>query len=157
MELRTKARRLQAEHGLDLLIVDYLQLMQATTTSRDANRVQEVSEISRGLKAPGPRAEGPGPGPLPAVAPAGDARVDASRASRTCASRAPSSRTRTWSSSCGARRTSAGEESDVSDGEVINLHLAKHRNGPTGELKLWFKKSQTRFVSYAGERYAEAV
>jgi replicative DNA helicase len=51
MELRTKARRLQAEHGLDLLIVDYLQLMQATTNSRDANRVQEVSEISRGLKA----------------------------------------------------------------------------------------------------------
>jgi len=51
MELRTKARRLQAERGLDLLIVDYLQLMQATTNSRDANRVQEVSEISRGLKA----------------------------------------------------------------------------------------------------------
>ena len=51
MELRTKARRLQAEAGLDLLIVDYLQLMQATTTTRDANRVQEVSEISRGLKA----------------------------------------------------------------------------------------------------------
>ncbi|MCI0345134.1 MAG: replicative DNA helicase, partial [Chloroflexi bacterium] len=51
MELRTKARRLQAEAGLDLVIVDYLQLMQATTTSRDANRVQEVSDISRGLKA----------------------------------------------------------------------------------------------------------
>jgi len=51
MELRTKARRLQAEAGLDLVIVDYLQLMQAATTSRDANRVQEVSEISRGLKA----------------------------------------------------------------------------------------------------------
>jgi replicative DNA helicase len=51
MELRTKARRLQAEAGLDLVIVDYLQLMQASTASRDANRVQEVSEISRGLKA----------------------------------------------------------------------------------------------------------
>jgi replicative DNA helicase len=51
MELRTKARRLQAEAGLDLVIVDYLQLMQATVTSRDSNRVQEVSEISRGLKA----------------------------------------------------------------------------------------------------------
>src|SRR4029077_12377139 len=51
MELRTKARRLQAEAGLDLLVVDYLQLMQGTSTSRDAKRVQEVSEISRGLKA----------------------------------------------------------------------------------------------------------
>jgi replicative DNA helicase len=51
MELRTKARRLEAEQkGLDLVIVDYLQLMQASTPSRDANRVQEVSEISRGLK-----------------------------------------------------------------------------------------------------------
>ncbi len=51
MELRTKARRLEAEqHGLDLIIVDYLQLMQASTPSRDGNRVQEVSEISRGMK-----------------------------------------------------------------------------------------------------------
>src|SRR6187455_2640044 len=51
MELRTKARRLQAQSGLDLLIVDYLQLMQSSVQSRDANRVQEVSEITRGLKA----------------------------------------------------------------------------------------------------------
>jgi replicative DNA helicase len=50
----------------------------------------------------------------------------------------------------------AGEEQDA-DGEVINLKLAKHRNGPTGEIKLWFKKSQTRFVSYAGERYAQVA
>jgi len=51
MELRTKARRLEAEQrGLDLVIVDYLQLMQSSTPNRDNNRVQEVSEISRGLK-----------------------------------------------------------------------------------------------------------
>ena len=51
MELRTKTRRLEAEqHGLDLVIVDYLQLMQASTSNKDSNRVQEVSEISRGLK-----------------------------------------------------------------------------------------------------------
>ena len=47
MELRTKARRLQAEHNLDLIVVDYLQLMQGRNTE---NRVQEVSEISRSLK-----------------------------------------------------------------------------------------------------------
>ena len=47
MDLRSKARRLQAEHGLDLIIVDYLQLM---TGRRTENRVQEISEISRGLK-----------------------------------------------------------------------------------------------------------
>src|SRR5262249_23174919 len=47
-EVRSKARRLHAEAGVDLLIVDYLQLMQGR---RNDNRVQEVSEISRGLKA----------------------------------------------------------------------------------------------------------
>ena len=51
MELRTKARRLQAESGLDMIIVDYLQLMQSSSHNKDANRVQEVSDISRGLKA----------------------------------------------------------------------------------------------------------
>jgi len=50
MEMRSKARRLQTEHGVDLLIVDYLQLMQASSHGRHDNRVQEVSEISRSLK-----------------------------------------------------------------------------------------------------------
>jgi replicative DNA helicase len=52
MEMRSKARRLQAEHGVDLVVVDYLQLMQARPGSggRSENRVQEVSEISRNLK-----------------------------------------------------------------------------------------------------------
>ena len=51
MEMRSKARRLQAEHGVDLIIVDYLQLMQATIGGkRNENRVQEISEISRSLK-----------------------------------------------------------------------------------------------------------
>jgi replicative DNA helicase len=50
-EMRSKARRLQAEHGVDLIIVDYLQLMQSTMGGkRNENRVQEVSEISRNLK-----------------------------------------------------------------------------------------------------------
>ncbi len=75
MELRTKARRLQAEAGLDLVIVDYLQLMQATTTNRDANRVQEVSEISRGLKALARELSIPVIALSQSVPPAGDARV----------------------------------------------------------------------------------
>ena len=49
-----------------------------------------------------------------------------------------------------------GTDEPESDGEVIKVKLAKHRNGPTGEIDLWFRKKQTRFVSYAGERYAEA-
>jgi replicative DNA helicase len=51
MEMRSKARRLQAEHGVDLIIVDYLQLMQSSAGGkRNENRVQEISEISRNLK-----------------------------------------------------------------------------------------------------------
>ncbi len=51
MEMRSKARRLMAEHGIDMIIVDYLQLMQSDMGGkRNENRVQEVSEISRSLK-----------------------------------------------------------------------------------------------------------
>lgn len=50
MELRSRARRLQAEHGLDLLIIDYLQLMSGSSRSQSENRQQEISAISRGLK-----------------------------------------------------------------------------------------------------------
>ncbi len=51
MEMRSKARRLQSEHGVDLIIVDYLQLMQSSVGGkRNENRVQEISEISRNLK-----------------------------------------------------------------------------------------------------------
>ncbi len=48
--LRTRARRLKRKHGIDLVIVDYLQLLQGSGKSSDGNRVQEISEISRGLK-----------------------------------------------------------------------------------------------------------
>jgi len=153
MELRTKARRLQAEAGLDLVIVDYLQLMQATTTSRDANRVQEVSEISRGLKALARELS------VPVIA--------LSQLSRQPEMRESKEPRLSDLRESGAieqdadlvlflwREKERGADDGDADGEVVNLKLAKHRNGPTGEVKLWFKKSQTRFLSYAGERYAD--
>ena len=149
MELRTKARRLQAETGLDLVIVDYLQLMQATTTNRDANRVQEVSRDLARAQGPGARAVDPGHRAVAAVAPAGDARVEGaapvgpSRVGRDRAGRRPRD------VPVARQGTRSGRQDQ--DGEVINLKLAKHRNGPTGEIQLWFKKKQTRFVSYAGD------
>ena len=155
MELRTKARRLQAERGLDLLIVDYLQLMQATSNSRDSNRVQEVSEISRGLKSLARELK------VPVIA-----LSQLSRQPEMRESREPRLSDLRESGAIEQdadlvlflwrERDKPGEE-ESADGEVVNLRLAKHRNGPTGEVKLWFRKSQTRFVSYAAERYAEAV
>ena len=156
MELRTKSRRLQAESGLDLIIVDYLQLMQATTTNRDANRVQEVSEISRGLKALARELS------VPVIA--------LSQLSRQPEMRESKEPRLSDLRESGAIEQDAdlvmflwrdkersGPEDQETDGEVINLKLAKHRNGPTGEIQLWFKKRQTRFVSYAGERFAEVA
>src|SRR3954464_4327360 len=153
MELRTKARRLQAESGLDLVVVDYLQLMQATTTNRDSNRVQEVSEISRGLKALARELS------IPVIA--------LSQLSRQPEMRESKEPRLSDLRESGAieqdadlvmflyrEKEKTGEEADL-DGEVINVKLAKHRNGPTGDIQLWFRKSQTRFQSYAGQRYAE--
>jgi len=154
MELRTKARRLQAKSGLDLIVVDYLQLMQAQTQSRDANRVQEVSEISRGLKALARELS------VPVIA--------LSQLSRQPEMRESKEPRLSDLRESGAieqdadlvlflwREKERGAEDQDTEGEVINLKLAKHRNGPTGEVQLYFKKRQTRFVSYAGERYAEA-
>ena len=51
MDLRSKARRLKAEHGLDLIVIDYLQLMQGRPNKNGDNRQHEISEISRSLKA----------------------------------------------------------------------------------------------------------
>ena len=154
MELRTKARRLQAEAGLDMVIVDYLQLMQAQTTTRDANRVQEVSEISRGLKALARELS------VPVVALSQLSRQPEMRESkepRLSDLRESGAIEQDADLVCFLwRDKERGADDADQDGEIINLRLAKHRNGPTGEVQLWFKKRQTRFVSYAGERFAEA-
>ena len=154
MELRTKARRLQAEAGLDMIVVDYLQLMQSTVQSRDANRVQEVSEISRGLKSLARELQ------IPVVA-----LSQLSRQAEMRESKEPRLSDLRESGSIEQdadlvmflwREKERGTEEADADGEVVKLKLAKHRNGPTGEIALWFKKRQTRFVSYAdSERFAE--
>jgi replicative DNA helicase len=153
MELRTKARRLQAEAGIDLVIVDYLQLMQSSTTTRDANRVQEVSEISRGLKALARELK------IPVIA-----LSQLSRQPEMRESKEPRLSDLRESGSIEQdadlvmflwREKERGSDDQQTDGEVVKLKLSKHRNGPTGEIDLWFKKAQTRFVNYAGERYAD--
>ncbi|HWH24479.1 MAG TPA: replicative DNA helicase [Candidatus Limnocylindria bacterium] len=152
MELRTKARRLQAESGLDLIIVDYLQLMQSSLNLRESNRVQEVGEISRGLKALARELQ------VPVIA-----LSQLSRQPEMRTEREPRLSDLRESGSLEQdadlvmflwREKERGEDEDP-DGEVIKLRLAKHRNGPTGEMALYFRKRQTRFVSYADEeRYA---
>ena len=149
MELRTKARRLKMEHGLDLLIVDYLQLMQPSQSNRDGNRVQEVSEISRGLKALA-RELG-----VPVLA--------LSQLSRATELREKAEPRLSDLRESGAieqdadvviflyRESDRTEETNVK-GETITFSVAKHRNGPTGRNQLWFLKDQTRFQNLVRKR-----
>ena len=148
LEMRAKARRLKSETDLGLLIVDYMQLM--SSTGRSENRVQEVSEISRGLKALARELE------VPVVA-------------LSQLSRAPDQRTDRRPQLSDLRDSgSIEQDSDLvmflyrpeyylgpqdKDGNNIEgqseLIIAKQRNGPTGTVPLYFNKAYTRFDSVA--------
>lgn len=140
--LRSKARRLQAQHGIDLLIVDYLQLMHATLEGkRYPNREQEIAEISRGLKGIAKELE------IPVLALAQLSRAVESRQSKI--------------PQLSDLRESGAIENDADvvlfiyreemyDPETeargtADLIIAKHRNGPVGSVRLNFEVSQTRF------------
>lgn len=138
MEMRTKARKLKMEHGLDLIVVDYLQLMQGR--SRE-NRTQEVSEISRFLKLLARELE------VPLIA-----LSQLSRAVESRADRIPQLSDLRESGSIEQdadivmflhREESFDPDTDRKGiGDVI---IAKHRNGPTGQTELAFIKEQARF------------
>jgi replicative DNA helicase len=145
MELRTKARRLEAEqHGIDLVIVDYLQLMQASTPSKDANRVQEVSEISRGLKQLARELK------VPVLA--------LSQLSRGVEQRGSAEPRLSDLRESGSIEQDAdvviflyrdAEQTTDTEVELVKAKIAKHRNGPIGEVPLQFRKSNTRFYTIA--------
>jgi len=147
MELRTKARRLEMEqHGLDLVIVDYLQLMQASVQSREPNRVQEVSEISRGLKQLARELK------VPVIA--------LSQLSRGVEQRGSAEPRLSDLRESGSIEQDAdvviflyrdGEQNPESEVELVKAKIAKHRNGPIGEVPLQFRKSTTRFHSVVRE------
>lgn len=139
-EMRSKARRLNAEHGLDLIIVDYLQLMQGRSSE---SRQQEISEISRSLKALARELK------VPLIA--------LSQLSRSVESRQDKRPMLSDLRESGALEQDADIVSflyreDYYDKETENQHiteiiLAKHRNGPVGSVKLYFKGEYTLFLN----------
>ena len=145
MELRTKARRLEVEQrGLDLIVVDYLQLMQASTSNKDSNRVQEVSEISRGLKQLARELK------VPVLA--------LSQLSRGVEQRGTAEPRLSDLRESGSIEQDSdvviflyrdGEQNPDAEVELIKAKIAKHRNGPIGEVPLQFRKSNTRFYTVA--------
>src|SRR5579859_218603 len=141
--LRSRARRLQAEHGLDLIIVDYLQLMRATNEGkRIQNREQEIAEISRGLKGIAKELN------VPVLA-----LAQLSRAVESRQSKIPQLSDLRES---GAIENDADvvlfiyreelyNEENLEARKTADIIIAKQRNGPTGTIRLRFEASQTKF------------
>lgn len=140
IEMRTKARRLQVEHGLSLLIVDYLQLIHGRNLE---NRVQEVSEISQSLKNLARELK------IPVLA-----CSQLSRAVEQRGTRKPQL--------ADLRESGAIEQDadvvmflwrpDVENLEQVKLDIQKHRNGPTGEIDLIFKGDRVKFFGTDKQR-----
>jgi len=131
-ELRTKARRLQLDKGIKLIIVDYLQLMHGNT--RD-NRVQEVSEISQGLKNLARELK------IPVLAAAQLSRAMEARGGRPRLSDLRES----GSIEQDADVVMFLHREDEEVREMVTLSIEKHRNGPTGQMNLYFNGKQVSF------------
>jgi replicative DNA helicase len=150
LEMRAKARRLKAEHGLHLLVIDYLQLMQGR--GRFESRQQEVSAISRSLKGLAKELS------VPIVA-------------LSQLSRAPEGRTDHRPQLSDLRESGAieqdadvvmfiyrpevyeKEETRPEDQGVAEIIVGKQRNGPIGSVRLSFLNQYTRFENYAGPQF----
>jgi len=131
-ELRTKARRLQADKGVKLILVDYLQLMHGTT--RD-NRVQEVSEISQGLKNLARELK------VPVLAAAQLSRAIEARGGRPKLSDLRES----GSIEQDADVVMFLHRDDDENRELVTCSIEKHRNGPMGQFNLYFNGKQVSF------------
>ena len=142
MELRSKARRLKAEKGLDLIVIDYLQLMQGRTQNgNDNSRQQEISEISRSLKALARELN------VPVVA---LSQLSRSVESRTVKKPMLSDLRESGSLEQDADIVMFLYREDYYDKEserknITEVIIAKHRNGPIGSVELFFQKEITKF------------
>ncbi|HCC84852.1 MAG TPA: replicative DNA helicase, partial [Candidatus Pacebacteria bacterium] len=132
-DMRTKARRLMAEQQIDMLIVDYLQLAQGRT--RD-NRVQEVAEISQGLKNIARELK------IPVLA-----LSQLSRAIEQRGEKAPqlSDLRESGSIEQDADLVMFLYRKDDDMREAVSLKIAKHRNGALGEVELFFRGDRIKF------------
>ena len=145
LQIRTKARRMQSEHGLGLIVIDYLQLMESRGSSE--NRVQEVAEITRGLKGIARELN------VPVLA--------LSQLSRTVEQSKPAIPKLSHLRESGSIEQDADvvlfiyrksadrgyrpEEIPPDEKFLAEIHIAKHRNGPTGMVKMIFHEATTSF------------
>ena len=151
-DLRAKARRLSSQHGIKLIVVDYLQLMTAGGGQKGGNREQEISMISRNLKALAKELS------IPVIA--------LSQLSRAVETRGGSKRPLLSD----LRESGAIEQDadviafiyrdevyneDSPDKGVAEIIIGKQRNGPIGTCRLMFMGKYTRFENLASDHFAE--
>jgi replicative DNA helicase len=146
MEIRTKARRLQAEHELGLIIVDYIQLI-TPPSSRD-NVVQQIMEISRSLKALARELDTP--------------LIAISQLSRAAEQRSPRIPRLADLRESGSLEQDADvvlliyrEDLDIKQSErknIADIIIAKHRNGPIGQVELYFDQDCVSFKNLEKRR-----
>lgn len=139
-ELRSKARRLQMEHGLDLVMIDYLQLMSGT--GKSGSRQEEVSNISRGLKSLAQELK------VPVIA--------LSQLSRAAAGRTDHRPILSDIRDSGAIEQDADVvmfvhrenyyDPETEKGNIAEIIIAKQRNGPLGTVELIWSAEHTRFL-----------
>ncbi|PKM91686.1 replicative DNA helicase [Candidatus Falkowbacteria bacterium HGW-Falkowbacteria-1] len=147
MEIRAKSRRLQSEKGLGLIVIDYLQLMEGRGKFSD-NRVQEISEISRGLKGIARELN------VPVLA---LAQLSRAAEQQTGSSIPKLSHLRDSGSieqdadvvmfiyRKAADRAFNVQELSMEERYKAEIHIAKHRNGPTGKIDLFFSEETASF------------
>ena len=145
MEMRAKARRLKVEHNLQLIVIDYLQLMQGSGKKSGENRQQELSDISRSLKALARELN------VPVIA--------LSQLSRSVESRQVKRPMLSDLRESGALEQDADlvaflyredyYDKETENKNITELIIAKHRNGPVDTVKLFFHKQYTRFANLA--------
>lgn len=148
-EMRTKARREAHQRPLGLIIVDYLQLMSGGARfGGDGNRVQEISEISRGLKGIARELNVP--------------LISLSQLSRSVESRSPQIPQLSDLRESGSIEQDADVVAfiyredyynpDTDRRNITDIFIRKHRNGPTGGIELYFDKEKQRFRSLDTKR-----
>jgi len=142
MELRSKARRLKTEYDLKLIVIDYLQLMQGSSSKGGDNRQQEISEISRSLKALARELN------VPVIA--------LSQLSRSVESRQVKKPMLSDLRESGSLEQDADivmflyredyYDPDTENKNITDVIIAKHRNGPVDTIQLFFHKQFTKFA-----------
>ena len=144
MDMRSRARRLKAEHGLDLIVVDYLQLMQGSgKRNNSGDRQQEVSEISRSLKALARELD------VPVLALSQLSRsVESRQVKRPMLSDLRESGSLEQDADIVAFLYREDYYNPETENKQTELIIAKHRNGPVDTVNLFFQKQFTKFVGF---------